>query len=143
MLLGEYEYKVDNKGRLPLPPKFRQEFGNGLVLTRGLEPCIVVYTPERFKKIADQLAANQIVARSKTRRLNRFLFGSAYDIMLDGQGRIALPPPLRNHAQIKDVAIIVGANESLELWSPELWNKEWAEAEGQAWPTIESFEGPQ
>ncbi len=143
MLLGEYEYKVDNKGRLPLPPKFRQEFSNGLVLTRGLEPCIVVYTKERFKKIADQLATNQIVARSKTRRLNRFLFGSAYDLTLDGQGRIALPPSLRNHAQIKDVAIIVGANESIELWSPELWNKEWAAAEGQAWPTIESFEGQQ
>lgn len=143
MLLGEYEYKVDNKGRLPLPPKFRQEFGNGLVLTRGLEPCIIVYTPERFKKLADQLATNQVVAKSKTRRLNRFLFGSAYDLALDGQGRMALPPSLRSHAQIKDIAIIVGANEWIELWSPELWNKEWDEAEGQAWPTIESFEGQQ
>lgn len=143
MLLGEYEYKVDNKGRLPLPPKFRQEFGNGLVLTRGLEPCIIIYTPERFKKLADHLATNQIVAKSKTRRLNRFLFGSAFDLNLDGQGRIALPQSLRSFAQIKDAAIIVGANEWIELWNPELWNKEYSEAEGQAWPTIESFEGQQ
>jgi len=143
MLLGEYEYKVDNKGRLPLPPKFRQEFGNGLVLTRGLEPCIMVYTPERFKKLAEKLATNQIVAKSKTRRLNRFFFGSAFDQTLDGQGRIALPPLLRNFAQIKDTVTIVGANEWIELWNPDTWNKEWSQAEEQAWQNTESLEGQQ
>lgn len=143
MLLGEYEYKVDNKGRLPLPPKFRQEFSNGFVLTRGLEPCIVVYKPEEFKKLADTLSLNQIVAKTKTRKLNRFIFGSAFDQALDGQGRIALPQSLRNYAQIKDAVTIVGANKCIELWNPDQWNKEWTEAEEQAWQNIESLEGQQ
>lgn len=140
MLLGEYEYKVDSKGRLPLPPKFRQEFINGLVLTRGIEPCIVIYTQEEFKKLADSLS-NQTVTKSKMRSLNRFIFGSAFDQMLDGQGRIALPQSLRNHAQIKDTAIMVGTNKCIELWDPETWNKQRIDAEEQAWQIMESLEG--
>ena len=142
MLLGEYEYKVDSKGRLPLPPKFRQEFSSGLVLTRGPESCIVAYKPEEFKKLADTLA-NQTVAKSKMRKLNRFTFGGAFDLQLDGQGRIALPHSLRSYAQIEDVAIIVGANKCIELWNPELWNKESIEVTEQAWQIIESLEGQQ
>lgn len=142
MLLGEYEYKVDSKGRLPLPPKFRQEFINGLVLTRGLEPCVVIYTPEEFKKLADRLS-NQTVTKSKMRSLNRFMFGSAFDQTLDGQGRIALPQSLRSYAQIEDTAIIVGSNKCIELWNPELWNKQRIDAEEQAWQIIESLEGQQ
>jgi MraZ protein len=143
MLLGEYEYKIDSKGRLPLPPKFRQEFGNGLVLTRGFEPCIFVYTPEEFKKLADTLSPNQIVAKSKMRKLNRFTFGSAFDQSLDGQGRIALPHSLRNYAKIADTAIIVGVGKRIELWNPDLWNNERTEAEEQAWQITESLEGQQ
>jgi MraZ protein len=142
MLLGEYEYKVDSKGRLPLPPKFRQEFINGLVLTRGLEPCVVIYTSEEFKKLADRLS-NQTVTKSKMRSLNRFMFGSAFDQTLDGQGRIALPQSLRSYAQIEDTAIIVGSNKCIELWNPELWNKQRIDAEEQAWQIIESLEGQQ
>jgi MraZ protein len=142
MLLGEYEYKVDSKGRLPLPPKFRQEFANGLVLTRGPEQCIVAYKPEEFKKLADALT-NQTVAKSKMRKLSRFTFGGAFELQLDGQGRIALPHSLRNYAQIEDVAIIVGANKCIELWNPELWNQESIEVTEQAWQIIESLEGQQ
>ena len=142
MLLGEYEYKVDSKGRLPLPPKFRQEFINGLVLTRGLEPCVVIYTSEEFKKLADRLS-NQTVTKSKMRSLNRFMFGSAFDQTLDGQGRIALPQSLRNYAQIEDTAIMVGSNKCIELWNPESWNKQRINDEEQAWQIIESLEGQQ
>jgi MraZ protein len=141
MLLGEYEYKVDNKGRLPLPPKFRQEFGAGLVLTRGLEPCIFVYTQEEFNKLANTLSSNQIVAKSKMRKLNRSIFGSAFDLSLDGQGRIAIPHSLRESAKIGDTAVIVGAGKWIELWNPDLWNQERKESEEQAWQIIESLEG--
>jgi MraZ protein len=143
MLLGEYEYKVDSKGRLPLPPKFRQEFGSGLVLTRGFESCIFVYTPEEFKKLADTLSPNQVLAKSKMRKLNRFTFGNAFDLSLDGQGRIALPHSLRQYASIKDTAVIVGVGKYIELWDPELWNKEQTEDEEQAWQITESIEGQQ
>lgn len=140
MFLGEYEYKVDSKGRLPLPPKFRLEFTNGLVLTRGIEQCIIIYTKEEFNKLADSLS-NQTVTKSKMRSLNRFIFGSAFNEMLDGQGRIALPQSLRNHAQIKDTAIMVGTNKCIELWDPEIWNKQRIDAEEQAWQIMESLEG--
>ena len=139
MFLGEYEYKVDSKGRLPLPTKFRQEFVGGLILTRGLEPCINVYKTEEFNKLADKLS-NQTVAKNKLRKLNRFTFGSAFDQSLDGQGRMALPQTLRNYAQIEDTVIIVGANKWIELWSPKLWNEERIASEEQAWQIIESLE---
>lgn len=140
MFLGEYEYKVDNKGRLPLPPKFRQELGGELMVTRGAEKCIVLYTAAEWHKLADQLAA-RTVSPSKLRRLNRVLFGAAFSLTLDGQGRIALPQPLRQYAQIEDTAVIVGANNCVEIWNPDLWNTEKASAEEQAWQIIESLEG--
>jgi MraZ protein len=142
MLLGEYEYKVDIKGRLPLPPKFRQEFRDGLVLTRGPEKCVVIYKKDDFEKLAKTLAA-QAINRSKLRRLNRFTFGSAFDLELDGQGRIALPSSLKEYAGIGDSVVIVGSNNCIELWDPSLWNSEKNEAEEQAWQIIESLEGAQ
>ena len=142
MLLGEYEYKVDSKGRLPLPIKFRQEFTNGLTLNRGPENCIVVYRTADFEKIANALTS-QTITKSKMRRLNRFFFGNAFNMTLDGQGRIVLPPSLRKYAQINDVATIVGSNNRIELWNPDLWNAEKLEAEEQAWQIIESLEEQQ
>ena len=137
MFLGEYEYRVDSKGRLPLPPKFRQELGAGLILTKEAERCIVVYPTAEYDKIAESLAA-RTVTRSKLRRLNRIIFGQAFPMTLDGQGRIALPSPLRRYAEIGDVATIVGANNRIELW-----NSEKVSAEEQVWQIIESLEDQQ
>ena len=142
MLLGEYEYKVDNKGRLPLPTKFRQEFREGIVLTRGFEPCIVAWRSTDFEKLAGNYTS-QTIGKSKMRRLARYTFGSAFDQQLDGQGRIALPSALRQYANITDAAIIVGANNCIELWNPQKWQDEQKEAESQAWQIIESLEDSQ
>jgi len=139
MFLGEYEYKVDNKGRLPLPPKFRQELGGELVLTKGLEKCIAIYTAEEWHKIADTLSA-RAVPSSKIRTMNRAMFGTAFSLSLDGQGRIALPSLLRNGAEIGDTAIVVGANNRIEIWNPILWDSEKTAAEEQLWQIIESLE---
>lgn len=142
MFLGEYEYRVDSKGRLPLPPKFRRELRDGLILTRGAETCIVVYPVAEWHKLADTLAA-RTVTPSKLRKLNRIIFGAAFSLTLDGQGRIALPSSLRRYAEIDDVATIVGANNCIELWSPTLWNSEKVSAEEQVWQIIESLEEQQ
>ena len=142
MFLGEYEYKVDSKGRLPLPPRFRQELGPELILTKGTETCIAIYPVAEWHKLADTLAS-QNITRSKLRTLNRYIFGSAFSLTLDGQGRIALPSPLRRYADIDDIATIVGANNYIELWSPVLWNSEKVSSEEQAWQIIESLEGQQ
>ncbi len=139
MLLGEYEYKVDNKGRLPLPPKFRQEFKEGMVLTRGMEECIVVYKTSEFEKLAANYTTDKF-ANSRMRRLNRFTFGHSFDQEMDAQGRIALPASLKEFAKIGDKAMIVGANNCFEIWNPEKLAAEQNEAQDQVWQTIESQE---
>jgi MraZ protein len=139
MFLGEYEYKVDNKGRLPLPPKFRQELMGELVLTKGLEKCIVIYPVEEWHKVADTLSA-RAVPSSKVRTMNRAMFGTAFSLSLDGQGRIALPATLRNRVEIGDTAFVVGANNCIEVWNPALWKTEKTAAEEQLWQIIESLE---
>jgi len=139
MFLGEYEYKVDNKGRLPLPPKFRQDLRGELVLTKGLEKCIVMYPAEEWRKVADTLSA-RAVPSSKFRTMNRAMFGTAFSLSLDGQGRIALPSLLRTGAEIGDSAIVVGANNCIEIWNPILWDSEKTTAEEQLWQIIESLE---
>jgi MraZ protein len=139
MFLGEYEYKVDNKGRLPLPPKFRQELMGELVLTKGLEKCIVIYPAEEWHKVADTLSASAVPS-SKFRTMNRAMFGTAFSLSLDGQGRIALPAALRNRVQIGDTAFVVGANNCVEIWNPLLWETEKTAAEEQLWQIIESLE---
>jgi len=136
---GEYEYKVDSKGRLPLPPKFRQKLRDGLVLTRGAETCVVIYPIDEWHKLADTLAARTMTP-SKMRRLNRIIFGEAFSLSLDGQGRIPLPPSLRRYAKISDISIIVGANNCVELWDPDMWNAEKDSAQEQVWQIIESLE---
>jgi MraZ protein len=139
MFLGEYEYKVDNKGRLPLPPKFRQELMGELVLTKGLEKCIVIYPAEEWHKVADTLSAKALPS-SKVRTMSRAMFGTAFSLTLDGQGRVALPATLRSRVEIGDTAFVVGANNCVEVWNPILWETEKAAAEEQLWQIIESLE---
>lgn len=140
MFFGEYEYKVDDKGRLPLPSKFRENFKEGVILTRGAEACIVAYPLAEWKRLADSLAA-RAVTPNKMRKLNRIIFGAAFSLNLDGQGRMALPQPLRQYAGIDDAAIIIGANNCVELWSQQQWASEKTSAEEQLWQIMESLEG--
>ena len=138
MFFGEYPYKVDEKGRLPLPPKFRREMRDGVILTKGIEKCIDVYPLSEWKRLADTLAA-KVITPASLRRLNRAVFGSAFSVSFDGQGRITLPPPLRSYAEIGDTVVVVGANARVELWNEELWRAEAASSGEQVVDIIESF----
>jgi len=140
MFFGEFEYKIDEKGRVLLPPKFRGELKEGVVLTPGIEKCIVAYSLSEWKKLATALTTGS-VTRSKLRRLNRAIFATAFSLNIDGQGRIVLPGPLRGYAGIEDEVIIAGVNNCLELWSKEEWESEKAVSQEQAWQIIESLEG--
>jgi MraZ protein len=139
MFYGEFDYKLDEKGRVPVPPKFRNALKDGLVLTVGAEKCITAYTVTEWKKLSASITSSPLT-RSKMRRLNRFLFATAFVTKVDGQGRIALPAPLREHAQITDEAAIVGLNTTLEIWSKALWEEEKNISQEQAWQIIESLE---
>lgn len=139
MFLGEFEYKVDEKGRVPIPPKFRSELEEGVVLTPGVERCLNAYPLAEWSKLAASLTTGS-VARSKLRRLNRAIFASAFTLNMDRQGRIALPSPLREYAGIGDEAVVAGLNTYLELWNKEQWQAEKAISQQQAWQDIESLE---
>ena len=139
MFLGEYTYRVDEKGRIPLPPKYREEFCDGTIVTRGVEKCITVYPSPQWQKLAKTLAG-QSVPRSKMRKFNRVLFGEAFSLTLDRQGRFSLPSPLQEYAEIEDTAVIIGANNYLEIWQPDNWQKARDEAEEEAWQITESIE---
>jgi MraZ protein len=121
MFVGEYEYKVDNKGRMPLPPKFRKEVDDGLMLTMGADNCITAYTKADWAKLTQGQTQNTFLASEDQRKLDRFIFGNANDIVIDNQGRIALPAALRERCGISDVAVITGVNNRFEIWSPTSW----------------------
>jgi len=139
MFLGEHPYKVDEKGRVPLPPKFRRQLKEGVILAKGMgEKCIAVYPVAEWKRLSDSLAA-KVVTPANLRKLNRAIFGSAFSTSFDGQGRVTLPVSLREYAGIGDTAIVIGANSRVELWSEDDWKTEKTSAEEQASQIIESL----
>ncbi len=138
MFFGEYQYKVDEKGRVPLPPKFRRDMKDGVILAKGTEKCIVAYPLAEWKRLAESLAA-KVVTSASQRKLNRAIFGSAFSANFDGQGRITLPFTLRSYAEVEDTVIAVGANNFVELWNEELWEEEKASAEEQASQIMEDM----
>ena len=139
MFFGEFEYKIDDKGRVPIPPRFRRELREGVMLAPGVEKCITAYPLAEWEKLAKSLTDSS-VTQSKLRRLKRAIFATAFSLSLDGQGRIALPFSLRQYAEIVDEVIIAGANNYLELWNKVHWEEEKAVSREQAWQIIESLE---
>lgn len=139
MFFGEFEYRIDEKGRVPVPPKFRRELGDNVVLAPGIEKCITIYSPAEWRKLADSLTAGPIKP-SKMRKLSRALFATAFNVRIDGQGRVTLPAPLREYAGIADEVIVAGANNYLEMWNKEAWEAEKEISQQEAWQIIESLE---
>jgi MraZ protein len=130
---------MHGKGRAPLPPRFRTHLKEGVVLTPGVEKCITAYPISEWKKLAGSLTGSPL-ARSKMRQLNRALFATAFYLNIDGQGRISLPAPLREHAGIVDEVVIAGANNYLEIWNKAHWEDEKVASQQEAWQIIESLE---
>ena len=139
MFFGEFDYKIDEKGRVPVPPRFRGALKDGVVLAPGAEKCIIAYTIPEWKKLAATFTDGSI-STSKMRKLNRAMFATAFNTPIDGQGRIALPAPLREYAEIVDEVVIAGTNTYLEIWNKVLWEEEKTISQQQAWQIIESLE---
>jgi len=139
MFFGEFEYKIDDKGRVPIPPRFRRELKEGVILAPGVEKCITLYPLAEWKKLAETLTTSSVTL-SKLRRLKRAIFATAFSLRMDGQGRIALPISLRQYAEIVDEVVIVGANNYLEIWNKVHWQEEKTISREQAWQIIESLE---
>ena len=139
MFFSEFEYKLDENGRTPVPPKFRAILKEGVILTPGVEKCIIAYPVSEWKKLAANLD-NGSVSPSKLRRLKRAIFAAAFAVGIDGQGRLAVPASLRRYAGIDNEVIIAGVNNCLELWNKEQWEAEKTISQEQAGQIIESLE---
>lgn len=140
MFLGEYRHTLDDKGRLTLPAKFRDKLASGIVVTRGLDRCLFVFTGEVWQRVTDRLNERLSFTKKSARDLSRFFFSGAADIIPDRQGRILIPPFLREYADLQDDVIIIGANTRLELWNPERWGPTLMEVESNAEAIAEQFD---
>ncbi len=122
MFIGEYNHSIDEKGRLAIPIKFREELGRGAVVTRGLDNCLFVYTADEWKIMAEKLAALPI-SKANTRAFARLMLAGAMDCEIDKQGRVMLPEFLRSYAGISKKAVVAGLFNRLEIWDELKWNK--------------------
>jgi MraZ protein len=132
MLLGEYEHTIDDKNRLTLPAKFRQEFADGLVVTRGLDGCLFAFRRADWGRLVESQLATLDPLSKEGRRLNRFFFSGAAEAELDKQGRVMLPAPLIDHAKLGREVVVAGVHDRLEIWDRVAWRKELDEVEGSA-----------
>ncbi len=131
MFLGEFTHTIDEKGRLTLPAKFRVALADGVVVTRGLDGCLFIFTKAHFTALAER-AANIPVTNAEGRAFTRMLFSGASDIDLDKQGRVLLPQVLREFAGLNGEVIVAGANTRIEIWGPAAWKQQREQFEGGA-----------
>ena len=134
MFFGTYTPKLDDKGRLFLPAKFRDELSEGLVVTRGQERCLYVWSMEEFSKLTDRL--KEVPTTNKgARDYVRMLFAGASDDTPDKQGRITLPSMLREYASLSKDCIVIGAMNRIEIWDPASWQS-YSDAQEQAFADL-------
>jgi MraZ protein len=120
VFLGTHSPRLDDKGRLILPAKYREELAGGLVLTKGQDGCLYVFPAGEFGRITDALRTAPVTAKA-VRDYSRVLFASASDEELDRQGRITIPPGLREYAGLDRDCVVIGANTRLEIWEASAW----------------------
>lgn len=120
MFLGEYTHSIDSKGRLTVPARFRGELAAGLVVTRGFDRNLMVYPMDEWKKLADEILSKPI-SDTRMRDFRRRVFSGAIDLEPDRQGRILIPPYLREFAGINGEVIIVGMFNYIEIWNTDAW----------------------
>ena len=131
MLLGEYEHTIDDKNRLTLPARFRQSFAAGIVVSRGIDQCLDVYTREGWETtMASRLAGLDPFTR-ENRQLRRALFSSGSDADVDKQGRVTIPAGLLAKASLTRDVVVVGVGDHLEVWDRKAWKDEIEDVEGR------------
>ena len=120
MFLGTHAPRLDEKGRLFLPAKYREELAGGVVITKGQERCLFVFPQEEWDRITEALRTSSVTDKS-ARDYSRILFASASDELPDKQGRITVPAALRGYAGLQRDCVVIGANTRLEIWDSQAW----------------------
>ncbi|MBI3985192.1 MAG: division/cell wall cluster transcriptional repressor MraZ [Candidatus Levybacteria bacterium] len=122
MLIGQYDGKIDNKGRSAFPKKFRLILGDKLIVTLGYENSLIVVSEENWKALLEGTEGRPFI-QSETRETQRFLLGNASSIELDNKGRFILPAYLRDYGKIKDEVVFIGLSRYVEIWDKGRWEE--------------------
>ncbi len=128
MFLGTHSPRLDEKGRIILPAKFREELADGLVLTRGQERCIYVFSQREFERIHESMREAPISSKQSRDYIRVFLSGAS-DEVPDKQGRVTIPPALRSYAGLERELAVIGAGTRAEIWDAQAWDAYLAEKE--------------
>jgi len=120
MFMGEFQHSVDDKGRMIIPAKFRDELGSSFVMTRGLDHCLFVYPMSEWAVMEQKLKALSLM-KSDARAFTRFFFSGAVECELDKQGRVNIPSNLREHAKLDKDCVVIGVSTRVEIWGKEAW----------------------
>lgn len=130
MLIGEYKHTIDEKKRLAIPSKFRKELGKELVVTRGLEGCLFVYTEKEWKALSNKIG-NLSITKTDARAFSRLMLSGASSMEIDKLGRVLLPDYLKNYAGLKKDVVICGLFNHLEIWDNSKWEEYKEKTEGK------------
>jgi MraZ protein len=142
VFLGTHKPRLDDKNRVILPAKFRDALGDGLVMTKGQDRCVVIWTRGGFAEYAESLRRGSQTSE-RVRAYTRVLFASAYDDAPDRQGRVTIPSNLREYAGLTRDVVVVGADTRIEIWDAAAWEtylssteQSFAELDGEVVPTV-------
>lgn len=135
MFLGTHSPRLDEKGRLFLPAKFRDELAEGLVITKGQERCLFVFPIHEFRRVTEALSAAPVTQKT-VRDYSRVFFASASHEIPDRQGRVTIPTTLRQYAGLTKDCVVIGANTRVEIWDTAAWETYLADRE-QAFADLE------
>jgi MraZ protein len=120
VFLGTHSPRLDDKGRLFLPAKFRDELAEGVVITKGQERCLFVFPMDEFRRVTEALSQAPVTQKT-VRDYSRVFFASAWQEVPDRQGRVTIPPALREYAGLSKDCVVIGANTRVEIWDTAAW----------------------
>jgi MraZ protein len=126
--MGEYHHSIDNKGRMIVPSKFREELGEMFIITRGLDQCLFGYPLSEWAVIEEKLKGLPLTKKD-ARAFTRFFFSGATESELDKQGRINIPAPLLQYAKLEKECVILGVSNRIEIWSKQIWEDYFSQSE--------------
>jgi MraZ protein len=131
MLIGQYTHSIDNKKRLSLPVKFRKILSDKVIMTRGLDSCVFLYTLGEWEKIAEKMASSSVGSR-ESRDMNRFFLSGAVEVDVDSSGRVLVPDYLKEFAKLDSKVVLAGLYSRIEIWDETQWEKKQKEVSKNA-----------
>ncbi|MEH7110823.1 division/cell wall cluster transcriptional repressor MraZ [Neobacillus niacini] len=128
MFMGEYHHSIDNKGRMIVPSKFRDDLGEMFIITRGLDQCLFGYPLSEWALIEEKLKGLPLTKKD-ARAFTRFFFSGATESELDKQGRINIPAPLLQYAKLEKECVVLGVSNRIEIWGKQIWEDYFSQSE--------------